>query len=274
MAKLQLHFNGSFALKKDEISRIIHAAAQDKGLNDSLPNLMEKTSLGNGKVGRVKSWAVRAGLIKNNCPSPEGEIILRLDPSLESNITDWLMHFYLSFGDRGLQPTPENPVDWGGWSYFIYTFLPRYSNFTTEELLYHSTSVFEEESKVIADRIKFILRAYTEFTALASCKFISQEKDKYVGGNASLPNSYLIGYFLAKLWERDFKSEGSVLTESILNEKMGLAAVLGLKPEALQEQLNALEAYGIIEQRRAVSPFQVIPRWDEPLALLEKAYDR
>ena len=54
MAKLQLHFNGSFALKKDEISRIIHAAAQDKGLNDSLPNLMEKTSLGNGKVGRDK----------------------------------------------------------------------------------------------------------------------------------------------------------------------------------------------------------------------------
>lgn len=274
MAKLQLHFNGSFALKKDEISRIIHAAAEDKGLNDSLPNLMEKTSLGNGKVGRVKSWAVRAGLIKNNRPSLEGEIILRLDPSLESNITDWLMHFYLSFGDRGLQPTPENPADWGVWTYFVYTFLPRYPKFTKEELLYHSASIFEEESKVIADRIKFILRAYTEFIALAPCKFITQEKDKYVGGNASLPNSYLMGYFLAKLWERDFKSEGSVLTESILNEQMGLAAVLGLKAEALQEQLNALEAYGIIEQRRAVPPFQVIPRWDEPLALLEKAYDR
>ncbi|MEH2246239.1 DUF4007 family protein [Nostoc sp.] len=274
MAKLQLHFNGSFALKKDEISRILHTAAQDEGLNDSLPNLMEKTSLGNGKVGRVKSWAVRAGLIKNNRPSPEGEIVLRLDPSLESNITDWLMHFYLSFGDRGLKPTPENPADWGGWSYFIYTFLPRYSKFTSEELLDHSASVFEEESKVIADRIKFILRAYTEFTALASCKFITQEKDKYVGKDAHLPNSYLVGYFLAKLWERNFKSEGSVLTESILNEKMGLAGVLGVKVEALQEQLNALEAYGIIEQRRTVPPFQVIPRWDEPLALLEKAYDR
>ncbi|MEH2192588.1 MAG: DUF4007 family protein [Nostoc sp.] len=274
MAKLQLHFNGSFALKKDEISRLLHAAAQDKGLDDSLPNLMEKTSLGNVKVGRVKSWAGRAGLIKKNRPSLEGEIVLRLDPSFESNITDWLMHFYLSFGDRGLKPTPENPADWGGWSYFIYTFLPRYNKFTSEELLYHSTSVFEEESKVISDRIKFILRAYTEFHALAACKLITKQEDKYVSGDARLPNSYLVGYFLAKLWERDFKSEGSVLTESILNEKMGLAAVLGVKAEALQEQLNAMEAYGIIEQRRAVPPFQVIPRWDEPLALLEKAYDR
>ena len=140
--------------------------------------------------------------------------------------------------------------------------------------LYHSASVFEEESKVIADRIKFLLRAYTEFYALASCKFITQQEDRYVGGDARLPNSYLVGYFLAKLWERDFKGEGSVLTESILNEKMGLAGVLGLKKEALQEQLNALEAYGIIEQRRAVPPFQVIPRWGEALALLEKAYDR
>jgi hypothetical protein len=273
MANLQLYFNGSFALKKDEISRLLHAAALDKGLSDSLPNLMEKTSLGNAKVGRIKSWASRAGLIENNHPSAEGDIILRLDPNLESHITDWLMHFYLSFGDHGLQATPENSADWGGWSYFIYTFLPRYSKFTKEELLYHSASIFAEESKVIADRIKFILRAYTEFTALASCKFLTQEQDKYISGDARLPNAYLLGYFLAKLWERDFKGEGSVLTESIVNAKMGLAAVLGITAEVLQEQLNAMEAYGIIEQRRAVPPFQVIPRWNEPLTLLEKAYD-
>ncbi|BCL36371.1 DUF4007 family protein [Nostoc sp. MS1] len=273
MAKLQLHFNGSFALKKDEVSRLLHAAAQEKGLDDSLPNLMEKTSLGNAKVGRVKSWAVRAGLVKNNRPSPEGEIVLRLDPNFESSITDWLMHFYLSFGDRGLLVAPENPTDWGAWTYFVYTFVPNYPKFTKEELLYHSASIFEEESKVIADRIKFILRAYTEFSALAACKFITQEKNEYVSGYARLPNAYLLGYFLAKLWERDFKGEGSVLTQSIVNDKMGLAAVLGVKAEALQEQLNTLEAYGIIEQRRAVPPFQVIPRWGEPLALLEKAYE-
>lgn len=82
-----------------------------------------------------------------------------------------------------------------------------------------------------------------------------------------------MGYFLAQLWQRDFQEEGSVLTESILHQKMGLAAVLGVKATALQEQLNVLEAYGIIEQRRTVPPFQVIRRWDEPLALLEKAYD-
>ncbi|OKH12216.1 hypothetical protein NIES592_18560 [Fischerella major NIES-592] len=273
MAKLQLHFNGSFAFKKEEISRILQAASEENGLNDTLPNLMQKTSLGNAKVGRIKSWTIRAGLIQNHRLTPEGEIVWRRDPNLESSVTEWLMHFYLSFGGQGIQPTPKSPEDWGGWCYFVYSFLPENSKFTSEEFLDSCTAVFEEESKVIADRIKFIFRTYTDSQALASCKFLTQENKKYVTGYARLPNPYLVGYFLALLWQRDFQEEGSVLTESILNQKMGLAAVLGVKATTLQEQLNALEAYGIIEQRRTVPPFQVIRRWDEPLVLLQKSYD-
>jgi hypothetical protein len=48
---------------------------------------------------------------------------------------------------------------------------------------------------------------------------------------------------------------------------------LASPPAVLQDQLNILETYNIIEQRRAVPPFQIIPRWDDPLTLLEKAYD-
>ncbi|MDF5729934.1 MAG: hypothetical protein PUP92_18460 [Rhizonema sp. PD38] len=274
MANLKLHFNSNFPLKKEEISKILRAAAEEKGLNDTLQNLMHKTSLGNAKVGRIKSWAIRAGLIKNNILSPEGEIVWKRDTDLESNITDWLMHFYLSLGDQGLREPPDNPANLGAWTYFVYIFLPQHSIFTLDELLYQTSLVFEEENKIIAGRMKYILRAYTQSQALASCKFITQEKDQYVAGQTRLPNPYLVGYFQAKLWERDFKGSGSVLTESMMNQKMGLASVLGMKAEALQEQLNTLEAYGIIEQRRTVSPFQVIPRWDEPLTLLEKAYDR
>lgn len=54
---------------------------------------------------------------------------------------------------------------------------------------------------------------------------------------------------------------------------MGLAPVLGLNAERLQEVLNTLDDYGIIKHQRAVAPFHVIPRWDNPLSLLQKAYD-
>lgn len=274
MPKLQLSFHTTFALKKEDLLKIIQAAAEDRGLNDSLEGLMQRTGLGNKKVTPMMSWATRAGLIREKRLSSEGEIIWRLDNCIESSITDWLMHFYLSFGDRGLSSPPEQPAEWGGWSYFVYTFLPQHSTFTIDDLLHYSALVFDQENpKNLLKNFRMVLRAYTESQALAACKFLTLEEDKYIAGNARLPNHYLVGYFLAKLWERDFKGEGSVLTESILNQKMGLAPILGVKVEALQEQLNALEAYGIIEQRRAVPPFQVIPRWDEPIALLEKAYD-
>jgi len=59
-------------------------------------------------------------------------------------------------------------------------------------------------------------RAYT--SPLAS-KFLTLEEDQYLAGYVRL--TYLVGYFLAKLWERDFKDEGSVITESIVNHNMG-----------------------------------------------------
>lgn len=274
MLRLQLSFHATFALKKEDIIKILQASAEEKGLNDSLEGLMERTGLGNKKVGPMKSWANRAGLLNDNYTSPEGKILLEKDPYLESSISEWLMHFYLSFGDKGLTQPPNDPAEWGGWSYFIYSFLPDRRNFTTEELQHYSAIIFDQENpKSLAKNFKIVLRAYTEPNAVASCKFLIAEENQYLAGQGRLPNSYLVGYFLAKLWERDFNNEGSILTESILNQKMGLAPVLGLQVEALNEQLNALEAYGIIEQRRAVPPFQVIPRWNDPLALLEKAYD-
>lgn len=274
MAKLQLSFHGTFAFKKEDIIKIIQAASEEKGLNDCLDNLMQRTGLGNRKVGPMTSWSSRAGLVKNKDLTLEGKIVWQFDSRLESNITDWLMHFYLSFGDKGIEKTPDEPGDWGGWTYFVYNFLPQHLTFSSEELRQHSESVFiEEKSKSLTKNFRILLRAYTERQALASCQFLQKlEADKFQAGKAITPNPYLIGYFLAKLWERDFGEQTSVLTESILEQKMGLAPVLGIVSSELQEHLNALEAYGIIEQRRTVPPFQIVRRWDNPLNLLEKAY--
>jgi hypothetical protein len=55
---------------------------------------MIRTSLGNAKVGRIKSWAIRAALIEDNRLSKEGKIVFKSDPYLESITTDWLIpHF-------------------------------------------------------------------------------------------------------------------------------------------------------------------------------------
>lgn len=274
MPELQLSFHGTFALKKEDLRKILQAATEVKGLKDNRDGLMKRTGLGNEKVLRIKSWAIRSGLVRNDFLSPEGKLVLDHDPLLESPITDWFMHFYLSLGDKGLAPPPAHPADWGGWTYFIYQFLPQNPRFTTENLVYDSSTIFEQEtSKKLEKNFRYVLRAYTEPDAIATCEFIQAiEPNRYQAGQANLPNTYLIGYILAKLWERDFPNSTSVLTDDLLNHPMGLTPVLGLEPDTAQEQLDKLESLALIEQRRSVPPFQVVRRWDDPLELLEKAY--
>ncbi|KYC40736.1 hypothetical protein WA1_24155 [Scytonema hofmannii PCC 7110] len=281
MPRLQLSFHTTFALKKEDLLKILCTAAEEQGLKDTIENLMERTSLGNKKVAPMKSWAMRAGLVRDNYLSPEGKIVLEKDPYLKSTITDWLMHFYLSFGDKGLAKPPDNPSDWGGWSYFVYSFLPELPTFTLNELVQCSAVIFEQDSeKRLMENFTIVLKAYAlspnkntkEESPLKYCQFLTLDEDTYTTRNATLPNPYLIGYFLAKLWERDFGDTTSVLTDDLLQQKMGLAPILGIETEALQECLNQLETLAIIEQRRTVSPAQIIRRWTDPLALLEKAY--
>ncbi|MBW4582239.1 MAG: hypothetical protein KME42_21955 [Tildeniella nuda ZEHNDER 1965/U140] len=305
MPQLQLGFHTSFALKKDDIIRILEAATEDQGLNDSLENLIDRTKLGNKKVGPMRSWAIRSGLVSGDRLSPEGAIAWKYDfgvkPENRSRdyndriipVTDWLMHFYLSLGVQGakddrkskytgvgetLQPPPTDPAEWGGWTYFVYAFLPDHKTFTLDELQTYCASIFapgtgKHPEKDLRDNLRIVLRAYCEPEAIAGCKFLAQtDKEAYTAEDSDLPNLDLMAYFLAKLWQRDFSDATSVLTDDILQQPMGLASVLGVNTSTLQTVLNQLETAALIEQRRTVSPAQIIRRWHDPLTLLEKSY--
>ncbi|MBF2075134.1 MAG: DUF4007 family protein [Synechococcales cyanobacterium C42_A2020_086] len=274
MPELQLGFHTTFALKKEDLQKVLRAADEPQGLQGKLDDLMQRTGLGNKKVGPVRSWAVRCGLVQGHRLSPEGRVVMAHDPELRSPVTDWLMHFYLSFGDKGLSPVPQSPAEWGGWTWLVYQFLPAHFTFSVENLVYEAGLVFEREtSKNLEKNLRYALRAYTEPQALAACQFVQElSNTQYATGEARLPHPYLVGYFLAKLWERDYGDVTSVITEDVCHHPMGLAPLLGLEPTSLQDQLDKLEVYGLVEQRRTVPPHQLVRRWDRAIALLEQAY--
>jgi hypothetical protein len=198
--KLQLGFHTTFPLKKAEIARLAGLASSEGCLPSSTQDLMDRTGFGTKKVGPVKSWATRSGLISGTQLTDEGRVVFASDPSLRSATTDWLMHFYLSFGAKGFAPVPDCPSDWGGWSYLIFQFLPQHATFTLEALAVASSSVFDDSHKLIKDNYPFALRAYTDPGALAGCEFITQRSDgTYRAGESKNPPSALVAYLLAKL---------------------------------------------------------------------------
>ncbi|MFN7860134.1 MAG: DUF4007 family protein, partial [Pseudanabaena sp.] len=111
MPEFNLSFHGTFALKKEDILRMIKVAEEEKGADDNKQNLMSRTGLGNEKVLRIKAWSIRSGLVDRETGklTPQGAIARKHDPYLQSPITDWLMHFYLSFSDKGLATPPPDP---------------------------------------------------------------------------------------------------------------------------------------------------------------------
>jgi hypothetical protein len=279
MSELQLSFHGTFALKKEDILRILKPAKEEKGVNDTKENLVIRTGLGNEKVLRIKTWSIRSGLVdkKTGNLTPQGQIVLARDPHLESPVTDWLMHFYLSFGDYGLSTPPADPAEWGGWTWFIYSFLPTHPSFIRTNLAIAACNIYETEKKKAKDiskDISYIIRAYTETEALAKINFLtSPTKDHFTTQEASLPNDLLFAYFLTQIWQRDFGISTSTSADCILDHPFGLAPLLNISRDRLQDYLDRLSGFGIIEQYRTVPPFQVISRWQNPLQLLEKAYE-
>jgi hypothetical protein len=226
---------------------------------------------------KIQPWAIAANLLDERGLTPEGQRVVTKDPYLEATVTDWLIHFHLSSGERGL------------WKYIVYEFLPQHPSFTQDDLLNSCTEIFTGISRdKLKKSIRLVLQAYTESQAIAKNRFLTQQKKLYSTGNSDLSNPYTVGYILAKLWEHHFKTRTSVLVDEILAEEFGLAPVLGISEEALRQQLETLASNEIIEQRSAKphlsgtkprskneheSSYQVYRCWDSPIELLEKAYE-
>jgi hypothetical protein len=225
----------------------------------------------------AKQWASYASLINGQELTAEGRLVATKDPYLEATVTDWLIHFNLSLSNHSL------------WNYFVYNFLQKHPSFTQDELLTCCLEVFKTEpEEKLKKSLKLILRAYTEQQAIAKNKFLTQQKKSYSAGNPDLSNPYATGYFLARIWERDFKARVSVLVNEISDAEMGLNTVLGISKESLLQQLDTLAEHKVIEQRSAKPhlagtkprtkdenefPYQVHRCWDTSVELLEKAYE-
>lgn len=225
----------------------------------------------------AKKWAIASNLLTETELTIEGKLVLAKDPYLEATVTDWLIHFHLSSLDLSL------------WNYFIYKFLPETPIFTEDELFHQCREVFTiETTDQLRKRIRLILKTYTNTLSIAKITFITEDKNQYLTGNPNLSNPYTVGYLLAKIWERNFNMQSSVLVDQILDAEMGLSNILGVNRDELLQQLDILAENKIIEQR-SIRPYlagtiskardsdglsyQIHRCWESTSELLEKAYE-
>lgn len=250
-------------------------------LRSLLAFLLQSTSkslpLSSSDLNIVKQWATIASLVNKQKLTVEGTIVATKDPYLETVVTDWLIHFHLSLSD------------WDLCRYFVYEFLPNNSAFTQDELLDSCITTFTKQSSdQLKKSVRLLLKTYLDPQSIAKHRFLEQKKKVYSTGNSDLSNPYMLGYLLAKIWERDFGSQPTVLVDQILFAEMGLTKVLGIHSDQLQQYLDILASHEIIEQR-SVKPhlvgtkpprkgdneqtYQVYRCWETAAQMLKRAYE-
>lgn len=206
--------------------------------------------------------------------SSEGMVVWDNDPQLQHPTTNWLMHLFLSFSGNGFRCPPPTPSEWGGWTYFVYGFLPGRERFSIDDLVSDSLWFFSEPNwELLRTNFRYVLRAYTEKHALGALGWLHLiERNHFAVGPANHPNLYFFAYALAKFWERDFNDLKIVAEADIFRQPLGLRQVLRMGAQTFVERLSRLETLGVVSLQQNKSGIMVVRNWEDPLEFLRLAY--
>ena len=279
---MSLTFHQTFRLERTNIISLLKCVDENPHITNQ--EIHELTGIGIGKnpnQGKVQptiDYATFSGLLRINKIKGDrsikftdaGRLIYQYDQRLRNRVTHWIMHYHLIKKKSGAE----------AWSFFFNEFLPNRGVFTRIELDREIESRFAGKVKLKSINPFLLLACYTdEIGGLGKLRLIREtNKEVYIKSKPNIPNYCVLGYILAEFWETNYK-ERITLDASTLMEPGNLASIMGLDETGMQKWLDILTAHNIIEQIRAVSPFQIVKLWDEndgnqnsKLKMLEKSY--
>ena len=279
---MSLTFHQTFRLERTNIISLLKCVDENPHITNQ--EIHELTGIGIGKnpnQGKVQptiDYATFSGLLRINKIKGDrsikftdvGQLIYQYDRRLRNRVTHWIMHYHLTKKGSSAE----------AWSFFFNEFLPNRGDFTRLGLEREIEIQFGDTVKLKSINPFLLLACYTdEIEGLGKLRLIREtKKGVYMRSKPNIPNCYVLGYILAEFWETNYKGR-ITLDASTLMEPGNLADIMGLDETGVQRWLDILTADNIIEQMRAVSPFQIVKLWDKndddensKLKLLEKSY--
>lgn len=175
-------FHGNFALDRSRIAELVNIALKNPKFKDT--ELANPFKYGAPFSAIYRSWLHKTGLAEMGLPlvlTEMGKVVFDNDPTLETDITMWLLH-------HELVTDPERAE---AWHYFALEFLPKHSTFDKDNLLDglakklgpHSMKHFGPGSKLNQQIARKIIQVYTEPTGLGDLKLIVKDGDEFKRAN-------------------------------------------------------------------------------------------
>ncbi len=231
--------------------------------------LRSKTSLGTNYVKVMPRYARAMGLVgSDNRLTAFGAIVVRVDGSLSSAATQWLMHYFACaphpYTPRFWRPFLGRILDEGGGS-------SRSLSQVLEEVL-SSISEPSVSAKTLRSTATVVLGTYTKPEALGGLGILRKEGEVYRVGQPAPPPAAVVGYAIAHYWEQQWTGLTTVNLDR-LSEPGGPAEILLLSQDEMERALSELARQQVLQVERRVPPYQVVRQWASADELLERVYD-
>ena len=272
---MSLTFHQTFRLELSNVAKVLACITENPKIDNVGINKATGIGIGKdlrqGKVQPTLDYARFSGLlveeqidgVRYTKLSPVGEITFNNDHRLRTRVSHWVMHYHLS----------RQGSDAEAWEFFIHEFLPTKHEFHRKELDEAIEAKFSGKAILRSINPGVLLSCYIdEDNALGKLRLLRERKrGEFFRPTPNIPNAYLTGYLLAEIWDERHPTSTTVSHASLTRESLG--STLGIDEMELQAQFDELTKEAIIEQMRAVQPFQVVKLWEDKLSLLQKAYD-
>lgn len=269
-----LTFHRTFYLKLPALAQIL-PVARDARQHDA-PDLMKdrnlraRTTLGVEYIPAMRRYGIASGLLQRNLLATDvGLCVVDNDPSLMSEVTQWLMHYHLS------APQGPGPLFWHA---LVTRTLRPGRTLRSSDVAQELADILREQgqkeptSRALQSTATVFLGSYARSDGLRALQVLREEKDgSYTVLYPEPPPLWVLAYTLADYWEHHWQGQVTV-NLSALSQRGGWASLFWMDSGTMGQQLQKLKHRGVIDLYRVAPPYQVVRLWEDKNVLLERAY--
>jgi len=264
-ANLGLSTYRGFYLIRDEVRQTIECAAERTRVG--IKDLREKTSMGTVHCESALRFARATGLLNRGLGlSTFGELVNRMDASLQDISTQWVLHYHMS------RPHTHGALFWPA----FFQKCSEQVSLSNESLrAYAARSAgtgVAENSRAVKYAVTAFTSTYSKSDALGALRLIDVSGGSIVMGEPVAPNRRVVSYIVADYWKAQW-GDRKTINLTALTEPGGLASILLMSSGDIGSGLSDMSELGLVEVHRRIHPYQVVRLWDNPEEILENLYE-
>jgi len=262
-------FHESFSLSRPAIGAVMSVIETEELSGGLHATLRQQTHLGKNYVKAMPQYARGCGLLTlDNQPTAFGTRALNSDPLLETQTTQWLMHYFLS--------TPHGPGP-AFWHEFVKTRF-RFGDELTKSSLAEQLVDFvnSSESKKLklnsaTSTANIFVGTYTKDDGLGRLGLMEEVGDSYRILESDPPPVWAFAVALLDFWQFQFPNRVTINLDELYADG-GLTNIFMIGEGRINRYLRTLQQEGIVDVFRVAPPYQVVLLKPDPTLALDRLY--